>query len=671
MSDRSRDSSRESDTLRARVEQAVGALFELEEEIGRGGMAVVYRAKDRRLRRKVALKVLPPELAFRDDVKRRFLREAELSAQLSHPNIVPIYTVEETDGIVYFAMGLVEGETLAQQLSRDPRPPIETVRTILREVALALDYAHGRHVVHRDVKPDNILIEQATGRALVSDFGIARAAEGDQKLTVTGIAVGTPAYMSPEQAMGEREVDGRSDIYALGVVGYQLLAGELPFKATNTPAMLMKHISEWPKPLRELRSDLPANLIGAIECAMAKGRDDRFATAGAFRDALDASAVVSRVRDAHPPTAGVEHIEDPADRSARAPRSGIVVGRSLPGAPIGWRFDPQSKEYAKEALLEWRDQQRAWKERNRERRGALREMGYSKAEIKDASFGAQLAPLTAEDRIRRLQRSALGGVGTLAFLGVINAVTSPHFAWVMFPAIAIVGGVISRATSLWMDGIPLKRLFQSQSRSGTEAFAGGAAPMRAQVLSPQSRSTPPDLDGVPRDVLDGPHGSAVREAAEAKALITDILAKLPPTERQLLPEILPTVDSLNERIRSLAQGLHQLDHDASAEAIAKLEARIAAAKADPADSADRTRRITLLERQLATLTDLATRRDIVAQQLESASMVLQTMKLDLLKLRSSGLDAMLDISVGATQEARALSTDIGRVIDAANEVRKL
>jgi serine/threonine protein kinase len=141
VSDSSRDSSRESDALRARVEKAVGALFELEEEIGRGGMAVVYRAKDRRLRRKVALKVLPPELAFRDDVKRRFLREAEMSAQLSHPNIVPIYTVEETDGVVYFAMGLVEGETLAQQLSRDPRPPIETVRRILREVAGALDYA--------------------------------------------------------------------------------------------------------------------------------------------------------------------------------------------------------------------------------------------------------------------------------------------------------------------------------------------------------------------------------------------------------------------------------------------------------------------------------------------------------------------------------------------------
>jgi len=671
------DRSRESDVLRARVEQAVGALFELEEEIGRGGMAVVYRAKDRRLRRKVALKVLPPELAFRDDVKRRFLREAEMSAQLSHPNIVPIYTVEEIDGIVFFAMGLVDGETLAEQLAREPRPTVDRVREILREVAGALDYAHARHVVHRDVKPDNILIDKHTGRALVSDFGIARAAEGDQKLTVTGIAVGTPAYMSPEQAMGEREVDGRSDIYALGIVGYQMLAGELPFKATNTPAMLMKHISERPKPLHELRPDLPANLIGAIERAMAKGRDDRFASAGAFRDALEADATARRVSEPHPPTAGVEHIDDPSDRAdeSTSRKSGIVVG---------WRFDPQSKDYAKEALLEWRDQQRAWRERVREQRGdrserrelrqtkrELRSLGYSREEIREATIAGTLQPPTAEERIRRTQRMLSGYATTIIFLGAINALTSPHFIWVLFPALGMGVQAISRITSLWVDGIPIRRLFQRQPQTTVGAPSIAPSPEFAGTLAAPARRTPPDLTGVPRDVLDGQHGGAVRDAAEAKALITDILAKLPPSDRQLLPEILPTVESLNERVRSLAQGLNQLDHDASGEAIAKLETRIVAAKADPTDSTDRTRRIELLERQLATLTDLATRRATVAQQLESASMVLQTMKLDLLKLRSSGLDAMLDNSAGATQEARALSTDIGRVIDAANEVRRL
>ena len=263
---------REREALRDRVEQAVGALFTVDAEIGRGGMAVVYRAVDVRLRRKVALKVLPPELAFREEVKSRFLREAQMAAQLSHPNIVPIFAVDEHAGIVYFAMGLVEGESLAQQLAREPHPDLSTVRRILREVADALAYAHANGLVHRDVKPDNILIERSTGGARVSDFGIARAGEGDGRLTITGVAVGTPAYMSPEQAMGERELDGRSDIYSLGVVGYQMLAGSLPFRAGNTPAMLMKHISEQPRALHEVRPDLPANLVNAVERAMEIGR---------------------------------------------------------------------------------------------------------------------------------------------------------------------------------------------------------------------------------------------------------------------------------------------------------------------------------------------------------------------------------------------------------------
>ncbi|MCX5761904.1 MAG: serine/threonine-protein kinase, partial [Gemmatimonadetes bacterium] len=185
------------DELRERVVAAVGSLYQVDGEIGRGGMAVVYRAMDTRLRRKVALKVLPPELAFRDEVKRRFLREAQMAAQLSHPHIVPIYAVDESAGIVYFAMGLVEGDPLAKLLFHEPRPPIATVRRVLREVADALNFAHSRGVVHRDIKPDNILIETATGRAVVTDFGIARAAEADGRLTATGIAVGTPAYMSP------------------------------------------------------------------------------------------------------------------------------------------------------------------------------------------------------------------------------------------------------------------------------------------------------------------------------------------------------------------------------------------------------------------------------------------------------------------------------------------
>jgi len=261
------------DPLLDRLVVAVGTQYLVDAEIGRGGMAVVYRATDLRLHRRVAIKVLPPELAFNADVRERFLREAQTSARLAHPSIVPIYTVDEREGIVYFVMALVDGESLAQRLVREPRLPIAEASTLLAGVADALAYAHSQGVVHRDVKPDNIMLDMTTGRPMVTDFGIARAAQGDTRLTVTGVAIGTPAYMSPEQALGERELDGRSDIYSLGIIGYQLLAGETPFKASNTPAMLVKHVSETPRPLSQLRPDVPPAFGYAIARALVRLAD--------------------------------------------------------------------------------------------------------------------------------------------------------------------------------------------------------------------------------------------------------------------------------------------------------------------------------------------------------------------------------------------------------------
>ncbi|HEY9479358.1 MAG TPA: serine/threonine-protein kinase, partial [Gemmatimonadaceae bacterium] len=278
------------DPMRDRVVAVIGDVYELGPELGRGGMAIVYRATDLRLRREVAVKVLPPELAFRSDVRRRFLREAETAARLSHPNIVPIYSVDERGGLVYFVMALVDGESLAARLVRG-RAAVDETRHILRDVADALAYAHSRGVIHRDIKTDNIIIRREDGGALVTDFGIARAVESDSHLTATGVAVGTPAYMSPEQALGEREVDGRSDIYSLGIVAYQMLSGDLPFTAANTPAMMMKHVSETPRPLAQLRPDIPPGLAAAVERALAKRPEDRWQDAAAFRAALDGGGV--------------------------------------------------------------------------------------------------------------------------------------------------------------------------------------------------------------------------------------------------------------------------------------------------------------------------------------------------------------------------------------------
>ncbi|HZI42656.1 MAG TPA: serine/threonine-protein kinase, partial [Gemmatimonadaceae bacterium] len=280
-----------SDSLRDQVVAAVGQQYEIDGEIGRGGMSVVYRARDRRLNRPVAIKVLPPELAHDPAIRTRFTREAQTSAQLAHAHIVSIYDVGERDGLAYIVMAIVGGGNLAMLLTSEPRQPIDEVRRLLAEVADALAYAHLRGVIHRDIKPDNILLDESSGRAMVTDFGIARAIEASSRLTVTGIAVGTPAYMSPEQAVGDREIDGRSDIYSLGVLGYQMLAGRLPFSAGNSMALLLKHVSEAPPSISSLRPETPKVLRETIERALAKSPEDRWPTAAAMRDALLADRV--------------------------------------------------------------------------------------------------------------------------------------------------------------------------------------------------------------------------------------------------------------------------------------------------------------------------------------------------------------------------------------------
>jgi hypothetical protein len=332
-----------------------------------------------------------------------------------------------------------------------------------------------------------------------------------------------------------------------------------------------------------------------------------------------------------------------------------------------WKFNPDTREYGHDAISEWRREQQRWRERVRDAKGIAK---MTRHELREARREGRNAELSPEDRIRRAQRAVFGYVSTVGFLFAINMITSPRFPWFVFPALGMGMGLVARISSLWVDGIPLRRLFSRQPLNAGASERADAAP---QAALPSRRATAPDVSGVPREVLESPHGVAVRDAAEARAMITDVLAKLSEPDRAMLPDIMPTVDQLNERIRSLAQALHQLDSDASPDAIARLERRIADAKAagGATPGNEGARRLELLERQLSTLRDLALRRANVAQQIESASVVLQTMKLDLLKLRSSGVDARLDASTGATQEARAIATDIERVIDAANEVRRL
>jgi len=264
---------------------ALSGEFRLLREIGRGGMGVVYLADDTQLQRRVAIKTLPPHLALDPAVRERFLREARTAAALSHPNIVPIYSAAERAGVVYFTMGYVHGESLAERLQREGPLDVVGAVAVIRQLALALDAAHAQGVVHRDIKAENVLLDMA-GRAVVTDFGIARVSEA-QPLTATGTVLGTVQYMSPELVTGEA-LDGRSDLYALGVLLFRMLTGRFPFERNSASAVLVAHVNSAPPRLHEYRPDAPDALDVLVAALLEKRPDDRVPSARALLHELDA-----------------------------------------------------------------------------------------------------------------------------------------------------------------------------------------------------------------------------------------------------------------------------------------------------------------------------------------------------------------------------------------------
>ena len=269
----------------ARLTTALGRSYRVERELGAGGMATVYLAHDLKHDRDVAIKVLHPDLGAALGGE-RFLTEIRTTARLQHPHILPLLDSGEADGLLYYVMPLVTGETLRARLERERQLPIAEAVRIAREVASALDYAHRHGVIHRDIKPENILLHD--GSALVADFGIALAVQsaGGQRMTQTGLSLGTPQYMSPEQAMGERIIDARSDVYALGAVLYEMLSGDAPFIGSSVQAIVAKVLSEKPTPIHTLRDTVPLAIEQAVSTALAKLPADRFASAAEFATAL-------------------------------------------------------------------------------------------------------------------------------------------------------------------------------------------------------------------------------------------------------------------------------------------------------------------------------------------------------------------------------------------------
>ena len=279
----------ESAGLQDRLQSALGASYRLERELGRGGMATVYLADDVKHHRQVAIKVLRAELGSLLGPD-RFLREVEIAAKLNHPHILPLYDSGEADGFLFYVMPYIKGESLRVKLDREKQLSIEEALAITRQVASALGHAHSRGVIHRDIKPENILLYE--GEAMVADFGIALAvsAAADERLTQTGLVLGTPEYMSPEQAMSDRALDARSDVYSLGCLLYEMLAGEPPYTARTAQSLLTKRLMDPVPAVRLLRAAVPTGVEQALTKALAKVPADRFASANAFAEALTAPA---------------------------------------------------------------------------------------------------------------------------------------------------------------------------------------------------------------------------------------------------------------------------------------------------------------------------------------------------------------------------------------------
>ena len=614
--------------LRSHVARTLEVTYELDREIGRGGMGIVYRAKDKRLKRPVAIKVLPPELAFRSEIRSRFLREAETAAQLSHPSIVPIYSVDEKDGLVYFVMAFVDGDNLAKRIhDRGPMDPAE-VRRILCDVGDALAYAHQQGVVHRDIKPDNILLDGPNGRPMVTDFGIARAITegGDVRLTATGIAIGTPAFMSPEQSAGDRDVDGRSDLYSLGVVAYQMLCADLPFTATNTPALLVKHLSERPVSIDQRRANLPPDLARAVMLCLEKRPEDRFPSAAAFVTALDRGEVPSLP------------VARPTSVGETAPHGGFAASGYTPGAA---------------ELERW-------------------------ARPQVQLFRKRLGPflfMSAATLIIRL----FGGPDLVGVTGLYGVYLAYKYARLW------------SAGYDWHDVFrePRDRLFLDLVTERLEEVQALWNPVKRDRVRERQRLTvgkpglfePAGENPTPRigigestALASGPHAAIARQALIDRDEIARLITQLPGSERDRVRDVPAVADRLSRSMLEVAAALGEIDRAADGRSSHALEQEIALleSQANPLEgsaSEERVRRLATLKRQRRTLAQLDGRRQDLSARLDTLAVALQNIKLDVLRL-STGARSWQQVTTVAEQ-ALALAKEIDTAVYVADELQRV
>ena len=658
------------------LKEALGDAYTIEGEIGRGGMGVVYRARDERLQRRVAIKVLPPELAFSSEIRARFTREAQTAARLQHPHIVPIHDVGEGQGIVYFVMGLIEGESLAARIRRRGRVPAEETRRIIRETADALSAAHALSVIHRDIKPDNILLEGTRGRVMVTDFGIAKAlsASSGATLTSAGMAIGTPSYMSPEQAAGEREIDGRSDLYSVGIVAYQMLAGELPFNAPTVAGILMKQITETAPLLHENFTDIPEDLSLAVARCLEKDPANRWPSADALRRSLESRNVAgyrptglgwkAQTRDGTSPMRPSSVRPSPTRPSptrggVRSPTERPPLVRPIsptrpspirPGRP-GER-SPLDRDLPSHRAqgFESRAQQRAAEREAKRDRKALRR------ELKDGPL-----PDTGEPAVVvRARKSFAQWVAVNGGLFLINMTFAggPHNPWFLIPAAAMGMGLIGNYSRLWQAGYSWRDVLHRPD--APDSVGSGSKTAKIKGLKQVSE---------PKAAEFGAFQDRMQQVYKDRSVILTLMSQLSNTDREMLPDIVDTTEGLYARAAQLAGTLGSMD-SLGIEDTPRIELRLGDLRTRP-EGEERDRQISLLEQQLQRCKELNAQRAQFADRFESCVLAMQNVRLDLMRLKQSGVGAVLNGLTMATQQARALSRDVDNAIGAAAEVRAL
>ena len=655
----------QSDELGTHVAQILSANYELESEVGRGGMGIVYCARDRRLKREIAVKVLPPELSFRADIRQRFLREAETAAQLNHPNIVPIYTVEEKDNLVYFVMAYIKGDNLGVRLQQHgPMPPVE-VRRILKEVADALAYAHNRNVIHRDIKPDNIIIDDETGRAMVTDFGIARALtdSGDSRLTATGMAIGTPAYMSPEQSAGDRAIDGRSDLYSLGVVGYQMLCGQPPFVASNTPSMLVKHLSEKPIPVDERWPDLPPDLCRAVMMCLEKDPADRFPSAAAFSLAISGGGAM--------PTLATRA------SAAAAPETRPLTRERETVPPLRDRYVPATPSYPTSTPSA--DEMSKW--------NAPMVVSFRRKLAPYIAVNAILVPISLFSNHDFI---ALTVIWTVALAFKYSKLWAAGYDWrdvfrqprdrLIFDVAA---ETIDDARALFDER--MRERVRARARARGQGMFTPISPVPSmQPFQPYPRVSAPSTAtplsplpaGPPGPYADSRYASAIREAESDHREIHRQLLNMPPDERDQIPEVAASADAVFRKVQQLALSLGDIDRGAGRQSSESIEKEISTleSQANPLDyraSEERVRRLALLRRQRRALADVERKKTEAQERLDSCRQLLRSMRLELVRFRSGGLNAQPTGLTMVTQQAQSVVREIGYLSDANAELNAL